>query len=193
MASTVPRVEPTDEDLAAVVARRGDSDRALRAARDAFEALYRRHAPLLLAFLAARVRPADREDVHQEVWQRAWTHLPDQFHGGNLGAWLHTIARNALIDRARKSRPESLAEPDARLDGRGRPAHELLVEHERAEALRRCLEKLEAKAAALVRARLGGEDYDGVCRRLGLEAQQAYKLFHLAKDRLKTCVKRALG
>jgi RNA polymerase sigma factor (sigma-70 family) len=193
MASTVPETQQTDEDLAAVAARRGDSDPALRAAREAFEQLYRRHAPLLLAFLAARVRPADREDLHQEVWRRAWDHLPDQFHGGNVRAWLHQIARNALIDQGRKSRPESLADPDALLDGRGRPAPDRLIEHERSEALRRCLEKLDATAAALVKARLTGEDYAALCLRLDLKSNQAYKLFHTAKDQLKTCVERALG
>jgi DNA-directed RNA polymerase specialized sigma24 family protein len=71
MASSAPGVELTDEELAADVARRGDSDRAMQAARDAFKRLYRQHAPLLLAFIGARVRPTDREDLHQEVWRRA--------------------------------------------------------------------------------------------------------------------------
>jgi DNA-directed RNA polymerase specialized sigma24 family protein len=86
-----------------------------------------------------------------------------------------------------------VADPDALPDGRGGSAHDRLVEQERAEALRRCLEKLEAKAADLVRSRLAGEDYEEVCRRLGLKSSQAYKLFHTARDRLKTCVERALG
>jgi RNA polymerase sigma factor (sigma-70 family) len=192
MASTVPQTERTDDDLAAVVARRGESDGALRAAREAFEQLYRRHAPLLLAFVAARVRPADREDLHQDVWERAWNHLPDQFHGGNVRAWLHQIARNAIIDRGRKARPEPLAAPEALLDGRDHPAHDRLIEHERGEALRRCLEKLPKTAATLVRARLGGDDYAEICQRLGLAPQQAHKLFHTSKEQLKTCVKRAL-
>ena len=66
MTSTVSEPEQTDEQLAAAAARRGHSDRGLRAARDAFERLYRRHSPLLLAFIAARSRPADRDDLHQD-------------------------------------------------------------------------------------------------------------------------------
>jgi RNA polymerase sigma-70 factor (ECF subfamily) len=193
MASTVPETDRSDEDLAAVAARRGDSDRALRAAREVFEQLYRRHAPLLLAFVAARVRAADREDLHQEVWRRAWQHLPDQFHGGNVRAWLHQIARNALIDHGRKSQAESLADPEAVRDGRSQPAPDRLIEHEQGEVLRRCLEKLDSKAAALVRARLAGEDYEGVSKRLGLTTGSAYKLFCKAKDQLKACVERILG
>jgi hypothetical protein len=72
MATTVSEPEQTDDQLAAAAARRGNSDLGLRAAQEAFEQLYRRHAPLLLAFIAARVGPADREDLHQEVWRRAW-------------------------------------------------------------------------------------------------------------------------
>jgi DNA-directed RNA polymerase specialized sigma24 family protein len=67
-----------------------------------------------------------------------------------------------------------------------------LVEHERMEALRDCLEKLSAPAAAVVRARLAGEEYPELCQRLGMKSGQAYKLFHSAKDQLKTCVERAL-
>ncbi len=163
MASTVSRTERTDEQLAAEAARRGGSDGATRAARDAFEQIYRRHAPLLLAFLSARVRVSEREDLHQEVWRRAWEHLPDQFHGGNFRAWIHRIARNVLIDRGKRRKSESLSSPDLIPDGRVGAAHEHMVEHERAEVLRLCLEKLESKAAALVKARLAGDDYPEVC------------------------------
>ena len=59
MAAFVDETTQNDEDLAATIARRGASDRAFGAATDAFERLYRRHAPLLLAFIAARVRASD--------------------------------------------------------------------------------------------------------------------------------------
>ncbi len=53
------------------------------------------------------------------------------------------------------------------------------------EALRQCLDRLSTTAAALVRARLAGDDYSEVCRHLGLKSEQAYKMFHSAKDQLK--------
>jgi RNA polymerase sigma factor (sigma-70 family) len=165
----------------------------LRTARDAFEQLYRRHAPLLLAFIAARSRPADREDLHQEVWRRAWHHLPEQFHGGNFGAWLYQIPRHALIDHGKKRKAKVLADPELVPDGRSRHDDDCVLERERMEALRQCLDKLNATAAALVRARLAGEDYSDICRQLGLTSGQAYKLFHSSNDQLKTCVERALG
>jgi RNA polymerase sigma-70 factor (ECF subfamily) len=192
MAATSARTV-TDEELAGTVARRAQSAGAMAPARDAFEQLYRRHAHLLLAFLAARVRRADLDDLHQDVWRRAWQHLPDGFRGGQFRAWLYQIARNALIDHARKKRPDPLDEggdvPDRR-DG-GPDRH--LIEHERAEALRRCLGRLEAGAEALVRARLSGEDYAEIHRKLGLAPVRAHKAFHKAKALLKDCVERALA
>ncbi len=118
MASTLAQTNQSDELLAAAVARRQDSDRALRAARESFEQLYRHHAPSLQAFIAARVRPENRDDLHQEVWRRAWQHLPDQFHGGNIRAWLYEIARHVIIDEGRKRKAESLADPEVLVDGR---------------------------------------------------------------------------
>ena len=82
-----------DERLAAIVSDRDRSDRAMRAAQDAFGQLYQRHARRLLAFLAARVPRCDLNDLHQEVWLRARRHLPSGFHGGNVRAWLHQIAQ----------------------------------------------------------------------------------------------------
>ena len=192
MAATLPETTESDEQLAAVVGRRGDSDRALLAARDAFERLYHRHAALLLAFLASRVRADEREDIHQDVWQRVWSHLPDQFRGGSFRAWLHQIARNRLIDHGRRRHPEALPAPEALSDGRDEPTQDRLVEQERKAALARCLERLGPEGAALVRARLAGEGYAEVCQRLGLKPARAHKLFHSAKEQLKTCVERVL-
>jgi RNA polymerase sigma-70 factor (ECF subfamily) len=182
---------PTDEELAALVARRLDHDGAMSAARAAFEQLYRRHAPALLAFLAARVRRADSEDVHQDVWRRVWVHLPDQFRSGNFRAWLFQIARNAVVDQSRRRKPDPLADPGRLADTRSDAIDQPLIDAEHREALRRCLELLKPKSAALVRARLGGEDYTTLCKRLGINTNAAYRMMNDAKTQLKTCVERA--
>ena len=46
-----------------------------RTAQQAFDALYRKHARLLLAFLSSRVPRHDLDDVHQTVWGRVWEYL----------------------------------------------------------------------------------------------------------------------
>jgi RNA polymerase sigma factor (sigma-70 family) len=193
MAATLPEKTESDAQQAAVVARRGDSEQARLAACDAFEGLYRRYAPLLLAFFASRVRASERDDLHQEVWQRVWHHLPDQFRGGNFRAWLHQIARHAIIDQGRKRRSEPLIAQEALPDPHEEPSDHRMIQNERKQALERCLELLGPDGAALLRARLAGEDYPEICQRLKLEPARAYKLFHSAKEQLKTCVEQTLG
>jgi RNA polymerase sigma-70 factor, ECF subfamily len=193
MAANVPESVESDEPLIAVIVRRGRSDAAMRAARGAFEMLYQRRAPLLLAFLSSRVASGDRDDLHQEIWVRVWNRLPEQFQGGNFRAWLHQIARNVIVDHGRKRKPEAFSEPESLPDGRSRRPDDRLIEQERAEALRRCMERLEARTAELVRGRLAGESYQEICARLVLPPPDAHKLFHLAKNQLKTCVEHILG
>jgi RNA polymerase sigma-70 factor, ECF subfamily len=193
MATTRPETTESDEQLAALVARRGDSDRARQAAEAAFDRLYKRHGPLLLAFLSSRVRDGDPEDVHQIVWGRVWHNLPDRSRADNFRAWLHQIARNVIIDEARKRRPTPLSSPEVLPDGRDEPADHRLIAEERKKALERCMKDLGPQEAAIVRAKLDGEDYSEICARLGLEPARAHKLFHSAKQQLKTCLERVLG
>jgi RNA polymerase sigma-70 factor (ECF subfamily) len=181
----------SDEQLAAIIARRGSSETAMMAARNAFGRLYERYARRILAFLAARVRRDELEDLSQEVWQRIWRALPDGFDRWNFRAWLYQIARNVLIDSRRRKRPEPLGDDERLLDPRGDPPDEPLMERERMAALKRCLDQLGAEAAELVRARLAGEGYPEICGRLGLMPAKAHKLFHQAKVYLQTCVERA--
>jgi RNA polymerase sigma-70 factor (ECF subfamily) len=180
----------SDESLAETIARRGQSEEALRAARDACERLYLRHARLLLAFLSARVKRSDLEDAHQAVWELVWQRLPGGFHGGNFRAWLYRVARNLVIDLGRKKRPELLGEGEPAVPA---PAEAGPDEAERSEVLRGCLDRLPAELAALVRARLAGDSYEEICPRLGLKPERAHKLFHQAKEQLQACVQRALA
>ena len=68
----------------------------------------------LMGFIRARVSSqADAEDVLQDVWQQLATTLqagPIE----QVGAWLYTVARNRIIDRARKPQMASL---DAMAEG----------------------------------------------------------------------------
>lgn len=71
---------------------------------EAFEALCRRYAPRLIAFVARRGVP-DPEAVAQEVlltvWRRAEIYDPER---ASVASWIFTIARNRSIDALRKER-----------------------------------------------------------------------------------------
>lgn len=181
-----------DLELAQCLARREESARARQIAQDACRDLYERHSRPVLLFLTARAGRDDAEDLLQLVWQRVWQSAGTSFQGGNFRAWLFQIARNLAIDHARKKKPSSLGEDDP-ADPRRVGADERLAEEDRAQALKKCLDKLGQDMATLVQARLSGEDYETICQRLQLAPARAHKLFHTAKEQLQTCVQRALS
>ena len=181
-----------DVELAARIADRDESAAHWNEAQRCFEKLYSRHATLMLAFMASRVKRSDLDDVHQTVWQRVWQYLPTQFQGGNFRAWLHRIARNHLIDLSRRKQIDLLDEKHDYPDGRVAQPDDGLLEEERAKVFSRCLKRLEAEMYELVKARLRGESYADFCSRTQLPTARAHKLFHQAKQQLSMCVERSL-
>lgn len=182
-------VEISDDELVAACARRDESPHARRQAEAAFRTLYDRHAKRLLAFLGGRVSMAALDDVHQDVWAKAWRAMAG-FRGGNFRAWLIRIARNVIVDYLRKRKLEPLAEEGDLIDQRQWDKTRS-VDSDRRDALARCLQKLEkanARVADLVRSRVAGESYDAYCDRTGMPADKAYRAFHQAKAQLQACV-----
>lgn len=88
--------------------RQADSDEAL------VRALYEEHGKALLAY-ATRLTSdrAAAEDIVQETLVRAWKHPEVLVNGrGSIRAWLFTVARNLVTDRARAraARPQEVEE-----------------------------------------------------------------------------------
>ena len=89
--------------------------------RDAFDELYRRYTRPVLGLALRRLGDRGRaEDALQEafasVWRSARTYDPARGPGG---AWLYTVARNAIVDGARR-RPEPATEaPETPTDDAG--------------------------------------------------------------------------
>jgi RNA polymerase sigma factor (sigma-70 family) len=62
----------------------------------------------LLSFIRRRVdNEADAEDILQDIWQQL-TIAVDTGPIEQLSGWLFKVARNKIIDRSRKKKPESL-------------------------------------------------------------------------------------
>ncbi len=81
--------------------------RAQQADSRAFEQLYRLHVDRVYGLcLRMTGNVAEAEDCAQEAFIQAWNKL-DRFRGDSaFGTWLHRIAVNAVLGRARKSSRE---------------------------------------------------------------------------------------
>jgi RNA polymerase sigma-70 factor, ECF subfamily len=95
-----------DSDVALVQAsQQGDTE--------AFGNLYRRYARMVHGVLLARVRPAEVEDLVQDVFLRALPRLGGLRDASRFGPWLAAIARNIATDYYRRSRlqPQTSDDP----------------------------------------------------------------------------------
>jgi RNA polymerase sigma-70 factor, ECF subfamily len=101
--STVPRLHEHGR-----YAQLDDTELVVRAATepDAFEELYRRHAPRVYRYVLTYVgSPEDAADLTQHVFLRCYQCLPQyQNRGPSFSSWLIKIARNAATDAHRRRR-----------------------------------------------------------------------------------------
>jgi len=81
--------------------------------RGAFEELMRSYSGFVYS-LAFRMlgRKADAEDVFQETFFRAWTHLRSFRSGGNFTYWIKRIATNLCIDQLKTRKRQHAYEND---------------------------------------------------------------------------------
>jgi RNA polymerase sigma-70 factor (ECF subfamily) len=81
--------------------------------RDAFEELYARYARPILGLALRRIGDRGRaedsvQDVFAAVWRSAGSYDRNRGPGG---AWLYTIARNAIVDTLRRRPAPTVADP----------------------------------------------------------------------------------
>lgn len=151
---------------------------------EAFRALYRDLYPDVARFVARRVRArADAEDLTARVFVVFVERLGDYERArGSVRGWLLTIARNAIIDHVRKTRP---AAPDELLDVL--PSEEQgpldgLLERERAAELVALLRELPAETRELLALRFAD----------GLRHREIAAVLGLQEAAVKQRVSRAL-
>ena len=68
-----------------------------------------------------------------------------------------------------------------------------MLDQERMQALKDCMESLSEREASVVRRLLAGESYQQICRRLEVNSNVAYKTARIAKTKLRTCVEHKLA
>ncbi|HEV8468667.1 MAG TPA: RNA polymerase sigma factor [Candidatus Limnocylindria bacterium] len=126
----------------------GDASLAIRAGKGdaaAFGALYDRHVEAVYRYVYYRVRnDAEAEDLTSDVFMRALRAISRYEPRQAFLAWLYRIARNAVIDRARRTRiqisfEDALAHPG--VDQVVEPDSALLALSDK-EAVREALSRL---------------------------------------------------
>ncbi len=128
----------------------GPSDRILvwrlrRRDREACRELIRRHHAKVYGFLRRMgTDPALAEDLTQETYARAWERIESLRQAGSLRSWLLAIARNELLQHARRKEPEVIGpeghpEPSASAT----TLEEDLLASERDERLHRAVSRLD--------------------------------------------------
>jgi len=127
-----------DAALMAAIAERAD--------RAAFASLFQRYAPKVKAQLVARGAGAGAADeLTQEVMLVVWRKAALYDAGrGSLAAWLYTIGRNCLYNRARGSQRSQVEIEAEAPEPAGGPAsgEELMIAFERQKALTLSLRQL---------------------------------------------------
>jgi len=94
-ADPVTRTDEVDDAALAVRASKGESA--------AFGLLYDKHVDAIYRYVYYRVRDdAEAEDLTSDVFMRALRAMPRYEPRQAFLAWLYRIARNAVIDRARR-------------------------------------------------------------------------------------------
>lgn len=78
---------------------------AQRGDRRAFGALFDQYAPMVHGILLARVRPAEADDLVQEVFLTALERIASLQSPDAFGGWLAAIARNKGTDARKQQRP----------------------------------------------------------------------------------------
>jgi RNA polymerase sigma-70 factor, ECF subfamily len=137
--------------------------------RDAFDELYRRYTRPVLGLALRRLGDRGRaEDALQDAFAAIWRSARSYDPGRGTGAaWLYAVARNAIVDGARR-RPEPPTEvPDT-------PADEVTPDERAVEAwqawrVHRALEELPAAERQVIElAYWGGQSQSEIATFLGL-------------------------
>lgn len=146
MSSTAP---PSDLRKLVAEARAGDAD--------AWEALYRRTYPRLLAYARRRTPPSQCEDIVSEVMTRA-VHKIDTFtwQGGGFDAWLYGIARYVVLEHRRERHPVPHPDPSAGVLAPDEPSEHAEV-LDRRKALEQAFGMLSEDDQELLELRVVGE------------------------------------
>lgn len=161
--------------------------------RSAFSELYDATSGPLYAVVLRLMKDSGEaqdalQDCYTNLWRRAKSY--DETRARPM-AWLVMVARNAAIDRLRRSRPA------APLDAAGDPSDDapspeaLAGASQEARRVRACLEELSALEAGFVmRAYYGGESYSQVAGAVGKPLGTVKSVIRRSLMKMRRCLER---
>jgi RNA polymerase sigma factor (sigma-70 family) len=174
--------------LSAALARVAAGDRA--ALRMVYQDTSAKLFGVLLRILNDR---SEAEDVLQDVYVTVWRKAAG-FDAAKASpiTWLVTIARNRAIDRLRATGGSRRTEPIEAADDVRDPAPAAVEHLERTQEqhrLARCLEELEARHAAAIRAAfLDGATYEELARRMSVPPGTMKSWIRRGLMKLRACL-----
>jgi RNA polymerase sigma-70 factor (ECF subfamily) len=112
---SVEKIAHSELTDGALIERVGEGD------RDAFEELYRRYTRPVLSLALRRLGDRGRaedavQDAFTAIWRSAGSYDAERGQGG---AWLYTVARNAIVDGARRRPEPPMEAPEEASSDRG--------------------------------------------------------------------------
>ncbi|MBO0757792.1 MAG: sigma-70 family RNA polymerase sigma factor [Bradyrhizobiaceae bacterium] len=180
--------EASRSQLVAALARVAAGDRA--ALRLVYQDTSAKLFGVCLRILNDRSEAEDvLQDVYLTVWRKAASFDPGR---ASPITWLVAIARNRAIDRLRSSTAARRMEPIEAADAVSDPAPaavervELAQQHQR---LARCLEELDARQSAAIRAAfLDGATYEVLAQRMSVPLGTMKSLIRRGLLKLRACL-----
>jgi RNA polymerase sigma-70 factor (ECF subfamily) len=165
----------------------------------AFAGLVRLYQQAVWRIAAALLRDRDAtESLVQQVFVDAYFHLDQYAPGTDFGAWVRTIARNALRkdlrtadreDRRLATYRRRLAE---RLRAEAAGAHDDSEEY--VAALRGCRQQLPPRDAELVRMRYeNGLSFEEIAKAQGQSPEAVQRMISRIRCRLRECIQTKLS
>jgi RNA polymerase sigma-70 factor (ECF subfamily) len=161
---------------------------AVKRDASAFDALYRRFAPRVTAYLLKRkADPSTAAEVTQEVmltvWKRAGSYEAAR---ASVATWIYTIARNRFIDRIRREKRPEIDPDDPALVQRDRAPDSVVNVRREGGRLREALASLPPEQGDLIRmAYLEGKSHGDIAAEQSLPLGTVKSRFRLALAKLR--------
>jgi RNA polymerase sigma-70 factor (ECF subfamily) len=165
---------------------------------EAFSLLVEKYHRRLLTFIFRLVDDqAGIEDIGQEVFWSAYKSLPgfDEGRGTPFSAWLFTIARNRCISeiRRRQGLRTIPLDKETAIPSRQQNQEEILIEHERRQAIKASLDQLPEPFRGTILRSLEGEAPDVIALADGISVGTVKSRLFRAREKLKALVREYIG